>query len=50
MPWAVLIRSCESEESLHVALMILFVKYVEQTSLTCVFGLKELQLKECELF
>ena len=40
--WAVLIQSYESEESRHVAFMILFVKSIEQTSLTCIFGLKEL--------
>ena len=37
-------------ESRHVAFIILFVKSVERTSLTCIFGVKELYLKMCELY
>ena len=33
-----------------MAFIILFVKHVELTSLTCIFGVKELYLKMCELF
>ena len=33
-----------------MAFRILFVKSVEQTSLTCIFGVRELYLKTCELF
>ena len=32
----------KDEESRHVALMILFVKSVEKTCLTSIFGVKEL--------
>ena len=37
-----LIRNRKDEESRHVALRILFVKSIEQTCLTCIFGVKEL--------
>ena len=30
--------------------IILFVKSAERTSLTCIFGVKELYLQTCELF
>ena len=35
-------RGRKDEKSRHVALIIIFVKYVEQTCLTCIFGVKEL--------
>ena len=40
--WTALMLGRKDEESQHVALKILFVKYVEQTCLTCIFGVKEL--------
>ena len=48
--WTTLIGGCSSTESRHMTFIILFVKSVEQTSLTCIFGVKELYLKLCELF
>ena len=33
-----------------MAFIILFVNFVERTSLTCIFGVKDLYLKTCELF
>ena len=35
-------RGRKDEESRHVALIIIFVKSIEQTCLTCIFGVIEL--------
>ena len=40
--WMALIRGRSSTESRHMAFIILFVKFVERTRLTCIFGVKEL--------
>ena len=48
--WTALIRGRSSTESRHMAFIILFVKSVERTSLTCIFGVQELYLKTFEIF
>ena len=40
--WKVLMRGRKDEESQHVTLIILFVKSVKKTFLTCIFVVKEL--------